>query len=59
MTRIQEPSESAVEYGNHDADVFGRQIYGQHLGRLSEDFREIGELDDGHIQVQGDSAQGK
>ena len=32
-------------------DVFGQQLYDQHLGLLPDDFREVGERDDGHVQV--------
>ena len=32
-------------------DVFGQQLYDQYSGLLPENFREIGERDDGHIQV--------
>ena len=32
-------------------DVFGQQLYDHHRGLLSEDFREVGERDDGYIQV--------
>lgn len=42
---------SAVESRNHEADVFGQQIYDQHLGLLPEDFREVGERDDGYIRL--------
>ena len=49
--RHSEVQESAAGTGNHEADVFGRQIYDQHLGLLADDFREVGERDDGYIQV--------
>ena len=42
---------NAVESGNSEADVFGQQIYDQHLGLLPDDFREVGERDDGHMQM--------
>ena len=42
---------SAAGTGNYDVDVFGQQIYDQHLGLLPEDFREVGERDDGYIRV--------
>ena len=32
-------------------DVFGQQLYDHHRGLLPEDFREVGERDDGYIQV--------
>lgn len=32
-------------------DVFGQQLYDQHRGLIPDDFREVGERDDGHIQV--------
>ena len=32
-------------------DAFGQQIYDQHRGLLPDDFREVGERDDGNIQV--------
>ena len=34
-----------------DLDVFGQQLYDQYRGLLPESFREVGERDDGHIQV--------
>ncbi len=46
-----ETSGGAVESGNHEADVFGQQIYDHHLGLLPEDFREVGERDDGYIRL--------
>ena len=41
----------ATGTGNHEADVFGRQIYDQHAGLIPKIFREVGERDDGYIQV--------
>ena len=32
-------------------DVFGQQLYDQYRGLLADNFREVGERDDGHIQV--------
>ena len=32
-------------------DAFGQQLYDQHRGLLPDEFREIGERDDGNIQV--------
>ena len=32
-------------------DVFGKQLYDQYGGLLPDDFREVGERDDGNIQV--------
>ena len=32
-------------------DVFGQQLFDQHRGLLPDDFREVGERDDGYIQV--------
>ena len=32
-------------------DVFGQQLYDHHRGLLPDDFREIGERDDGYVQV--------
>ena len=46
-----ETSRITVGSGNHEADVFGRQIYDQYHGLLPDDFREVGERDDGYIQV--------
>ncbi len=32
-------------------DVFGQELYDQHRGFLADDFREVGERDDGNLQV--------
>ena len=32
-------------------DPFGRQVYDHHRGLIPDDFREVGERDDGHVQV--------
>ena len=32
-------------------DPFGQQIYDHHLGLIADDFREVGERDDGHVQT--------
>lgn len=32
-------------------DVFGQQLYDHHLGLLPDEFREVGERDDGYVQV--------
>ena len=32
-------------------DVFGQQLYDQHRGLIAPEFREIGERDDGYIQI--------
>ena len=34
-----------------ETDAFGQQIYDHHRGLLPDDFREVGERDDGNIQV--------
>ena len=32
-------------------DIFGQQLYDQHRGLIRDNFREVGERDDGYIQV--------
>ena len=32
-------------------DVFGQKLYDQHRGLIADDFREVGERDDGYLQV--------
>ena len=32
-------------------DAFGQQLYDLHIGLLADDFREVGERDDGNLQV--------
>ena len=41
----------SIKHRNRVMDAFGQQLYDHHLDLLADDFREIGERDDGNLQV--------